>query len=592
MTITHYSQQTLEADIAQVYALLSQQRVLEAEHALLVLLNTAPQHAELHRAMAVIAQLTARGELAVEAMQRAVELAPTSAALHQEFGQVLASAGRIDDAVAAFQHAVDVQPDFVQAWYLLGMTLYGARRDAEALPALTQAHALAPDHPQILRALAETEYALEHHAAALMRYESIVASGQLVDAGLFLRLSQCKRRTGAVEHALHLVREGLQRFPEEATLWLELGWVQEDLGDADQAQDAYLRAHALRPEWGDPLAFAIGLARDAAPDALVREAEIMLANTSITLHERAYLHHVLGKRDDARGAYAEAADHWSAANAVRRTCDLPFDREFFSAQVDTAIDAFTPELLHAFRDASLPDERPVFVVGMPRSGTTLVEQILAAHPQGHGCGELTAIATIVHDASEYALGNAELCWPQDAGRINTDWLRVRAVEYLNTAAAFASTEARRLIDKQPYNFLHIGLIAMLFADARIVWCQRDSRDIALSIFSESFSPLSGYATDLDDIAFVIAQQERLMRHWQAVSPLKILEIQYETLVTDIDTQCRRLIDFVGLPWDERCLAFHDNRRSVQTLSRWQVRQPAHTRSIGRWRKYPQWFSAV
>ena len=133
---------------------------------------------------------------------------------------------------------------------------------------------------------------------------------------------------------------------------------------------------------------------------------------------------------------------------------------------------------------------------------------------------------------------------------------------------------------------------MLFADARIVWCRRDPRDIALSIFSESFAPSATYATDLDDIAFVIAQQERLMLHWQSVSPLPIIEMQYETVVVDTETQVRRLIDAVGLPWDARCLDFHASGRSVQTLSRWQVRQPVHTRSVGRWRHYPHWFGGA
>ena len=155
--------------------------------------------------------------------------------------------------------------------------------------------------------------------------------------------------------------------------------------------------------------------------------------------------------------------------------------------------------------------------------------------------------------------------------------------------AFIQPLAARVVDKQPYNFLHVGLLAMLFADARIIWCRRDPRDIALSIFSESFAPASTFATDLDDIRFVIEDQERLMRHWQAVSPLPILEMPYEAVVADAEGHARRLIEFAGLPWDDACLAFHDSKRPVQTLSRWQVRQPVHNRSVGRWRNYPQWF---
>ncbi len=574
--------------LAQVYALLQQSRLLEAGHALALLTQQAPYDPALHRARAVAAQMGGQLDVAIDAMRTAVELAPGAAALRVELGQLLASAERVDEAIDAFQQATTQQPELVEAWYFMGMTLYGARRDAEALPALARANALAPDQPQVLRAYAETEYGLEHHAEALALYERIAVSGHPHDPGLPLRLSQCRRRLGEPRAALMIVRAGLERFPEYAPLWMELGWVGEDLGDATQAQDAYARAHALQPEWADPLAASIALLRAKAPDDLVRDAEAMLEQAKISEHEQAYLHHVLGKRDDAAGAYAEAARHWSTANALRRHADGGFDRAEYSAKIEAAIEAFTPDLLRSRNAGALQDERPVFVLGMPRSGTTLVEQILVAHPQVHGCGELTGIVAIAQDAFE----RTGLRWPQDAAGFDAAWLRRRAADYLQIAARPAPDGTKRLVDKQPYNFLHIGLLAMLFADARIVWCRRDPRDIALSIFSESFSPLSSYATDLDDIRFFIEGQERLMRHWQSVSPLPILEMHYEDVVADTGAQARRLIDFAGLPWDPACLEFHRSGRSVQTLSRWQVRQPVHSRSVGRWRNYPQWFGEV
>ncbi len=573
--------------LERVYEQLRQSRLLEAEQTLALLLRQAPQDPAVHRAHAVLAQSAGRIDQALQSMRTAVGLAPDAVPLLMESGQLLASNGYADESVAMFRRVTVLQPASPEAWYFLGMALYTARRDADALPAFQQAHSLAPGQAQIARALAETEYALEHHAEALALYEGLAAPAQGIDAGLFLRLSQCRRKTGAVGRALDTVREGLQRFADDALLWLELGWVQEDLGDAVQAQEAYARANALRPDWGDPLAASIALLRTHTPQALVHDAEAMLAKATVSEHQRAYLHFVLGKRDDARGAYAEAAQHWSNANALRRRVDGGFDRAEFSAKIDAAIEAFAPRFLRARHADALRDERPVFVLGMPRSGTTLVEQIIAAHPSAHGCGELTGIVSIAQNAS----AGTDLRWPQDAARFDTAWAHRNAADYLRSASDSADADAKRLVDKQPYNFLHVGLIAMLFADARIVWCRRDPRDIALSIFSESFSPLATYATDIDDIRFFIEEQERLMRHWQSVSPLPILEVQYETMVTDTEAQIRRLIDFVGLPWDECCLDFHSSGRSVQTLSRWQVRQPMHTKSVGRWRNYAQWFSA-
>lgn len=572
--------------LQRVYESLRRSQPLQAAQALEPLLRDHPGEAAVHRAQAVLAQSTGQQAVALSAMRRALELVPDAPELHLEYGQVLASAMRIDEAIASFRRAAELRPGFVEAWYLLGMTLYGAQRDAEALEPMRRAHALAPGHPQIARALAETEYALEHHAEALPLFDALAVPPASADAVLCLRRSQCRRRLGAAADALVVAREALTRFPDDPLLWQELGWVQEDLGDADAARAAYVRAHDLRPEWADPLGSLIALDRISAPTTLVQRAEALAATAGVPGQQRAFLHHTLGKRRDALGEYADAARHWTEANALRRALDGGFERERFAAQVDAAIEAFDVDTLATPHRAALRDERPLFVVGMPRSGTTLVEQIVAAHPQGHGCGELTGIVSI----AETLPAATGLRWPQDAARLDPDALRARARDYLALATRGAPDGARRLIDKQPYNFLHVGLIAMLFADARIVWCRRDPRDIALSIYSESFAPSATYATDLDDIAFVIAQQERVMRHWQAVSPLPILEFAYETIVDDTEAQIRRLIDFAGLPWDARCLAFHESGRTVQTLSRWQVRQPVHPRSVGRWRNYPQWFA--
>lgn len=574
----------LQPRLQQLYALLQQSRMLEAEQAMQTLLRDFPQQPAVYRGLATLQQMAGRHDAAIEAMRIAVSLAPGEATLQLDLGQVLASVGRADEAITAFSRAVEWQPGLAGGWYLLGMTLYGAKRDGEALSALRRADALAPGQAQIMRGLAEAEYAQEHHAEALALFDRLVAAGQGDDPGVPLRRSQCQRQLGMPERALETVREGVARFPDQPPLWLELGWVQEDLGDADAAQAAYARAHALAPDWGDPLGSAIALARAAAPEDLVRKAEAMSVDAALPGTQRAYLHHVLGKRADARGEHVAAATYWAEANRLRRESDGVFDRTDITAKVDAAIAAFTPERLMASRDEALRDPRPMFVLGMPRSGTTLAEQILAAHAAVHGCGERTGIVAIAQTLAD-ELGPD---WMQRLDTLPAGWLRGRAEAYL-AGAGEAAKDMQRLVDKQPYNFLHVGLIAMLFADARIVWCRRDPRDIALSIFSESFSPLSTYATDLDDIAFMIAEQERLMRHWQAVSPLPILELRYEDVVADTDTQIRRLIDFAGLPWDDRCLAFHASGRSVQTLSRWQVRQPIHARSVGRWRRYPQWF---
>lgn len=257
--------------------------------------------------------------------------------------------------------------------------------------------------------------------------------------------------------------------------------------------------------------------------------------------------------------------------ALRRRCD-------------ETIRVFTRTKLERARASGSGEERPVFVVGMPRSGTTLVEQLLASHPQARGCGEMTVL---VRMAQRLAL--LESAGTEDFVEEASSLAGELAREYIEVAAARAGGASLRLVDKQPYNFFHLGLAGLVFPRARAIWCRRDPRDVALSIYSENFAPQSTFATDLSDIAFLIAIQEKLMRHWQRVAPLSIIEIDYESLTSQFETQAKRLVSFVGLDWNPACLDFHANSRPVQTLSKWQVRQPVHSRSVGRWRNYPQWF---
>ena len=505
-----------------------------------------------------------------------------NAARHLALGQALAAKGEVGPAIESLRASTALDPGSATAWHLLGACLYQARRDHEARAAFRRAHALSPDDAAVVRGLAEAEYATENHAGAIELFERLAGGGSPQDPGVFLRLSQCHRRNGDPARALAMVQGGTGLFPDAASLWLELGWVHEALGDAGQALAAHLRAHALRPDWADPLAAAL-LLDDSRP--LAAKAEALLASRALPRVEQAYLHHALGKRADLAGGYVEAAHHWQAANRLRREVDGAFPRDELACEVDAAITFLTAGRLAESGGRGCPNERPLFVVGMPRSGTTLVEQILSAHPSVQGCGERVDIVGIAQDIAL----DTGLRWPQDVARIEAGWLHERALQYLQAVGRGAEGHCLRLVDKQPYNFLHLGLIALLFPSARVVWCRRDPFDVALSIYSENFSSSATYATDLSDIAFVIGQQERLMRHWQAVLPLPVMEMHYEDLVGSPEPNMRRLVEFAGLPWSDQCLDFHQSRRPVQTPSRWQVRQPIHPRSVGRWRNYASWF---
>jgi hypothetical protein len=253
------------------------------------------------------------------------------------------------------------------------------------------------------------------------------------------------------------------------------------------------------------------------------------------------------------------------------------DRAVLSARVDYLIATCTPDFFAARRRFGLGTDQPVFVVGLPRSGTTLTEQIIAAHPRLHGAGELDDLARIA----------ASLADPPWHGAASLDAAQSRPVAAAYLKALREGTRARaiRISDKAPLNFFQLALAALLLPGARVLHCRRGARDNALSIYLENFNAEQRYATDFGDLAFFRREYQRLMAHWHSVLPLPILDVEYEATVADPERQARRIMAFLDVPWDSRCLNFHRASRAVQTPSRWQVRRPIYKDSIGRWRRY-------
>jgi hypothetical protein len=322
----------------------------------------------------------------------------------------------------------------------------------------------------------------------------------------------------------------------------------------------------------------------------VAEAERRLGDATVPASSRALLAFGLGKVYESRKQYEQAFAAWVQANALRRELQEPMSRERLLDRGRRLRTVFTPERFAAAAAWGSADERPVFIVGMPRSGTTLVEQIISAHPLAAGCGELPDLARIARGLSG-AIGTMT-GWPESATALTAPVGQAAARHYLDILERRAAPGARRITDKAPANFFYLGLVAMLFPKAHVVWCRRDPRDVAVSIYSENFAVQQTYATRLEDIAFYYHEQERLMRHWQDVLPLPIATVNYEELVADFEPGVRRLIDALGLPFAPECLAFHQQERAVLTPSRWQVRQPLYGSSVGRWKRYEPWLGPL
>ena len=294
------------------------------------------------------------------------------------------------------------------------------------------------------------------------------------------------------------------------------------------------------------------------------------------------LAHVL----DGRGEFERAADLFAEANASQladfRASGKGYDPAAHRRFVDRLIAKFTPEFFERVRGAGSDTERPVFIVGMPRSGTSLVEQILASHPRVFGAGELRLVRE-TFEALPAETDHPMLAPLDCVDHVDRDSLRNLAHRHLD-ALASRNTTADRIIDKMPENTLYLGLIVAMFPRARLIHCRRDSRDVALSCWMTHFAEMR-WACDLDHIASRIVENDRAMDHWRRVPPVPIFELEYEAMVADLEDAARQLVAWCGLEWEPACLDFHKARRHVRTTSVAQVRGPIYNSSVGRWRNY-------
>lgn len=320
--------------------------------------------------------------------------------------------------------------------------------------------------------------------------------------------------------------------------------------------------------------------RKFGPDAPELDLVLRRIERPNTTHEAlSRLHHAAGKIRNDQQCYDDAIMHFSKAKTYgNREFSLDRQRSFYDALIAQLTPAFFAERADFGNDSDIP----IFIVGMPRSGTTLTEQICASHPEIYGAGELSDMFLIAkslgHSASDpTALANAlEKLTKRDSKKL--------ADQYLSALKA-RNRDARRVVDKMPHNYEFLGLISLLFPKAKIINCMRNPMDNCLSCFTHRFSESHGYNTDLETLGRYYRAHRELMEHWQSVLPLPILRMQYEETVANLNARARALIQFTGLQWDEACVDFHKTERTVRTPSRWQVRQPIYATSVKRWERY-------
>jgi len=523
----------------------------EAEAPLRKGLELTPTNPLIHLRLGIGAQRIHQHELALQHFDDVLRLSPLDERAHISRGAVLCELGRFDEGLAAFQRSIDLSPQNADFWLrrasalfsrgIIGEAIRHALRSVHLTPGLTDAHVLLG---KLYASQGRMEQADECFNNALRMHP----------ANAHTRISQAVmlERRGDLEAARSAVDSALVEIPKHPQLLLLLGRMPKTPEDRHRAIERIERRLVEDPP-------------------LSRDTKAQLQFVLAALHDR---------EDNPSKAFVHLRD----ANAYRRST-RPFDRTRTAAEFRAISDVFTAEFLRNAPRSQVDGNQMIFIVGMPRSGTSLTEQIISAHPHAYGSGELTTLDRIARWWPDGDDTRPPVNYPGYFPNIDTSGLTEIAYRYLNRLPPGARDHAR-VTDKMPYNFLHLGMIALLFPRARIVHCNRNPVDTTFSCYLQDFLEGNAFSNSLEDCGWFYNRHRELMDHWKQVLPsYPIMELHYEELVAEPEGTVRRLLEFCELDWDPACISFHTSRRVVHTASYQQVREPLYTRAVGRWKAY-------
>jgi tetratricopeptide (TPR) repeat protein len=601
-----------QANLGEMYRMAG--RVDEAIAAGSRAIELDPNNAAAHSNLGIALFDQGKFEEALPHYRRALAVQPDFAQAHSNYGNALLKLRRFAEAEPCYRRAVELQPNFANGWNNLGTCLREMARLDEAEAIYRKALDLQPNNPDTLdnlalalKDLARYDEAAEtmrralvidaardqfhtHYAGILLDQDRIEAAAEAVGRALALKpdshdavnlMGRVAFERGDLESALSHYRRALVLKPDLADAYNNMGNALKETGRLEEARGAYVEALRLDPDMTGAYVNLADTKTFTPGDPHLAAMEALRAKADGSKTDRVQIGFGLAK------AYADLKDHRRSfahlreANALKRGM-VAYDESAALGFFDRIEAVFTPALLRDKAGSGDPSPAPIFIIGMPRSGTTLVEQILASHPAVHGAGELKVLNDVV--LMVHGPGGT-IQYPEFVTALDASALRQIGSRYMSELRKLAPGGGR-VTDKMPSNYYFAGLIHLALPNAKIVHCVRDPVDTCVSCFSKLFADPQAHTYDLAELGRYYKRYERLMTHWRRVLPEgRILDVRYEDVVGDLETQARRLIAYCDLKWDERCLAFHETERPVRTASATQVRRPIYNSAIGRWRVY-------
>ncbi|MEM9533392.1 MAG: sulfotransferase [Pseudomonadota bacterium] len=503
------------------------------------------------RAIAEALELANGGQL-VEAEKRYREVLrrdPDNVDALRLFGVLCIRNERYDDGVAMFRRAVELAPDFWKAWVNLGAALGEQQKFDQAEEALKKALPIAPASVPILE-----------------------------------RLGANALKAGLLEESIQWLHQALAQKPDHYPSLLCLGHALKTVGKQAEAIDAYRQCVEAKPDFGEAYWSLANLKTFRFTDQEMGEMKEQLAglDESEESEEAAIaFSFALGKGCEDRKDYVQAFSHYARGND-RKRLKVSYDPIEFQRQNDRIIEVFSRDYFEQHQDQGHDDDAPILIVGLPRSGSTLLEQILASHSQVEGTAELHYL---LRGAMEAGLNRTDgIRYPEVMHELKAHQIAGLGLEYIEKTAPHR-TDKPYFTDKMPNNFTGVGFLHTILPNAKVIDARRHPLDSCLGTFKQLFASGQLFSYDLYDLAHYYCEYERLMDHWNQVLPGKVLRVNYEDVVADLDTQARRIAEHCGLPWEDRMLSFHETKRAVKTASSEQVRQPIYSSSVNLWRHY-------